>query len=382
MEVRFFKKSERQLLLDSIDKVWQRNYAYDRAWRQHHAYVRMPEVLEHFVLNTPYRAEFAGEDNYSYIGMWDDDGQVVGILGVIPQRFNFFGKEYPSTTSTIWAVDKATKRKGKPIDGLSMSAVYRDKVIWASVGLALRDDAYRVSEAFGNCMIKDLPRWIAINNKDAVLEHLLPEGTNPLVLPDARPIDYDGGLKISVDELTQSKWDDFYFNVFAPETIGTQRDYRFLKWRYMESPVLKYRFVTVSNDAGEYLGLAVIRYESIMDGQFAIGRILEFICLQSEASIALANAVLKTFPNVIAWDFYCLSDITAFGLEAVGFRKVPIWMDQALLPTRLQPIELEPKRLKINGSIYLDERLRFEVNNMANVPWYITKGDADQDRAN
>ena len=104
--------------------------------------------------------------------------------------------------------------------------------------------------------------------------------------------------------------------------------------------------------------------------------------MQSEASIALANAVLKTFPDVIAWDFYCLSDITAFGLEAVGFRKVPIWMDQALLPTRLQPIELEPKRLKINGSIYLDERLRFEVNNMANVPWYITKGDADQDRAN
>ena len=370
MEVRFFKKSERQLLLDSIDRLWRHNYIY----------VRNPAVLEHLVLNTPYRAEFAGEDNYSYVGMWDDDGKVVGISGVMPQRFNVFGKEYLSTTGTVWCVDKTAKKKGKPINGLLMNAAYSDKVVWASCSLWLSDIAYRINEALGNYMIRSLPRWVAINRKDEVMKNLLPEGTNPMVLPDVRPIDYDGEFKASFDELDQGKWDDWYFRVFAPATIGTQRDYRFLKWRYMESPVLKYKFMTVQNEAGEYEGLAVFRRESILEDRFALGRIVEFMCLRAEPSIALANAMLKAMPDVLFWDFYCLSDITAFGLESVGFRRVPTWMDQAVIPTRFQPVDYE--RMKVNGAIYLDERLRLEIDRMTEIPWYITKGDADIDRAN
>ena len=59
MEVRFFKISERQLLLDSIDRLWKHD----------HIYVRNPAVLEHLVLNTPYRESFAGRENYSFLGM-------------------------------------------------------------------------------------------------------------------------------------------------------------------------------------------------------------------------------------------------------------------------------------------------------------------------
>ena len=101
METRFFKISEKQLLLDSIDRLWRHN----------HIYVRKPEVLEHLVLNTPYREEYAGKDNYSFAGIWDDDGNIVALQGIMPQRFNVFGKEYLSTTGTVWFVDKTRKKK-------------------------------------------------------------------------------------------------------------------------------------------------------------------------------------------------------------------------------------------------------------------------------
>ena len=51
-----------------------------------------------------------------------------------------------------------------------------------------------------------------------------------------------------------------------------------------------------------------------------------------------------------------------------------------MMPTRFQPIDYT--HLKINGSIYLDEKIRSNIEQMPTIPWYITRGDADQDRAN
>ncbi len=379
MEVRFFKKSERQLLLDSIDRLW----------RHDHIYVRNPAVLEHLVLNTPYRAEFAGEDNYSFVGMWDDDGKVIGLQGIIPQRFNVFGEECCSSTGTVWYVDKTSRSKlNKPIDGLKMSefAYSSKRKLFhrggpsAGCSFGLSEISYQISEAYGAYMTRDLPRWIGIVDKDSVMKYLLPESTPPIILPEVHPIDYNEALKVRVDEFEQTGWDAFYHKVVAPKTIGTQRDYRFLKWRYIDSPVLKYRFVTVHNDADKYVGLAIFRREPIFGGKFSLGRIVEFICFQAEASIVLASAMLKTYPDVIAWDFYCLSGITAFGLEAVGFRRIPIWMDQVMMPTRFQPVDYE--HMKINGQVSLSDNIRRKVEQMTEIPWYITRGDSDQDRAN
>ena len=148
----------------------------------------------------------------------------------------------------------------------------------------------------------------------------------------------------------------------------------------MESPKLKYKFLTVKDKKGNYLGLAVIRKEYVLDGAICLGRILEFISLDAVASIALANAVIKAYSDVVVWDFYCLSDVTSYGLEMIGFRKIPSWMQHVMLPTRFQPIDYE--HMKINGAVYLDEKMRFKVNQLASIPWYLTRGDSDQDRAN
>ena len=80
------------------------------------------------------------------------------------------------------------------------------------------------------------------------------------------------------------------------------------------------------------------------------------------------------------WDFYCLSDATAFGLETVGFRRLPDWNERIIVPSRYQPID--HSIVKLNVAIHLDEEFRRFVDPMSSHQWYITKGDADQDRAN
>jgi len=367
MEIRFFRKDEKEKLLSAINTLWSNN----------HVYVRKPEVLEHLVLNTPYRADFAGKDNYSYVGMWDDNGKIVGIYGSIPQKFNILGKEYCSESATTWLVDKTC---GQKISGLALRDFCYSKNIKAAVYFGLSNDAYCINIGYGAYMTKDFPRWIGIQQKEAVQKYLLPNDTPKNILPEICLYQKEKKYKTEIDNLRKDEWNEFYFKKFAPITIGTQRDYTFLKWRYMESPILKYKIVTVIDNDGQYHGLAVVRREKILDGAIYLGRILEFVALDAESSIELATAVVETYGDIAVWDFYCLSDITAYGLEMIGFRKVPSWMNHVMLPTRFQPIDYE--HMKINGAVYIDEKLRWKINLLSNIPWYLTRGDSDQDRAN
>lgn len=368
MEVRFFKTSERQLLLDSIDRLWSHN----------HVYVRKPEVLEHLVLRTPYCAAAAGEDHYSYLGMWDEDREVVGLYGAMPQEMNLFGETYPSLTGTTWIVNKS---KHRHIDGLAFEDFLEQTYphsMYLAIGLS--DVAYRIRKALGCYMLEDVPRWIAVNRMQETLDVLLPEDSVRPYLPQLHPVAYTSErYHVAVDAFDATAWDDFYTKRFAPISVGTKRDAKFLHWRYQESPVLKYHVLTV-HDGDEIHGLAVVRIEPILGGACRIGRVLEFIAVEAEPSVLLANAVARFDPEVLMWDFYCMSDITAFGLEAVGFRRLPAWMDKTMMPTRFQPVDYE--HMKLNAAVWVDERLRDQLTPVNSQQWYVTKGDADQDRAN
>ncbi len=366
MEVRFFKISERQLLLDSIDRLWKHD----------HIYVRNPAVLEHLVLNTPYREAFAGKDNYSFLGMWDKN-EVVGLQGVIPQEVNIFGELGNSSTGTILIVAQKARRG---FNGLLFPEFLANKKMDMIVGIGLSSVNYKMQKIGGALVVKDMPRWIAINCVDETVKHLLPDDSTLPYLPKIVPCNLKADYQLQFDTLDAEKWNAFYNGQFAPMTIGTCRDYKFLKWRYMESPVLKYHFLTLSDKMGSYCGLAVVRIESILNGQFTIGRILEFISVRAEAAVTLANAVINFDRSVLMWDFYCLSDISAFGLEAIGFRKIPIWLDKVMMPTRFQPVDYE--HMKLNAAVWLSERGKKKLEPLNTYQWYITKGDSDQDRAN
>lgn len=201
MEVRFFKTSERQLLLDSIDRLWSHN----------HVYVRKLEVFDHLFLNTPYRAAFAGEDNYSYAGMWDDAKNVVGLYGIIPQEMNAFGKTYPSATFSTWIVDKETHQQ---IDGLDFyDFVERNFALRMRVCIGLSDVAYRIDHAMGWETIHDVPRWIAVNRMKETMEVLLPDESVRSYLPKLAPVKLSDAYHVRVDAWDRESWDDFYGSI-------------------------------------------------------------------------------------------------------------------------------------------------------------------------
>lgn len=366
-EVRFFKRSEKEMLLDAIDRLWAHN----------HIYVRNPAVLEHLVWDTPYREELTGKDNYAFVGMWVDD-EIVGMRGSIPQEANVFGKVVKSETGTIWIVKK---KKGISLSGADMQTYVDQK--WKteiSISMGISDIAMKIDKISGLYTLDDVPRWIAINRLEETLQYLLPDDTMCPCLPIIKNVSMNDSYQIVIDDLDQDRWDQFYFESVAPYTIGTCRDYKFLHWRYMKSPVLKYHFLAVQNRGGKYLGLAVIRIESILDGKCTIGRILEFISFNVEASIMLANAIINYNKDVLMWDFYCFSDVTAFGLETVGFRKIPEWNDKVMMPARFQPVDYQ--HMKINATVFMSDSIKSRLNPISLYQWYLTKGDADQDRAN
>ena len=99
-----------------------------------------------------------------------------------------------------------------------------------------------------------------------------------------------------------------------------------------------------------------------------------------KVSAQLANAILQFDKNVLFWDFYCLSDVTSFGLEMVGFRKLPSWDNKIVIPTRFQP--LDNTITKINFAVHMADQIKKSVNPINTSNWYVTKGDGDQDRAN
>lgn len=369
MELRFFRKDEKNIIQKFIDEHWSKN----------HIYVRNADVLDHLVLNTPYREVFSGKNNYSVLGVWDK-GEVAGMYGFMPQKFNVAGYETDSFSGTIWKVDKENHPDVNGLDFYNyLFANYPS--VECGVLLGISDTAYMIYSILDDMMtIDNFPRWIAVNDKNKVSSVLLPKETDKELLPEIKKAELDCQFNVEVDKLDAVKWDSFYKKKFAPISIGTKRDYEFLQWRYIQSPLLKYHIITLEKD-GEYHGMAVIRIESIIDGQYTIGRILEFIAVESKASVMLANEIIKYDTNVLMWDFYCLSDITAFGLETVGFRKIPAWMDQVMMPTRFQPVDYNG--LIIQGALHINKKINDRIRSLPNsAGWYITRGDADQDRAN
>lgn len=369
MDISFFKQNELAEAQKFIKEHWNTN----------HVYVRNNDVVNHLFLNTPYRERNAGCGNYSILGGWEGS-KVAGLLGVIPQEFNVAGRLFESFTASIWKIDKDNFPKANGLE-LYDYVLTKFQNFNACVLLGLSDIAYRIyADVYGWKKIDCFSRWIGINNFDKVAEVLLPKGTQEWLMPAIEAKEFEHSFKVLIDELDESKWNDFYENRFAPITIGTRRDYQFLQWRYLQSPVLRYHTIALEKE-GKYYGLAVIRIEPIFDGKYFIGRILEFMAVDAEASVLLADEVIKFDKDVLMWDFYCLSGVTAFGLEAVGLRCIPAWMDKVMMPTRFQPVDYE--HLNINGAVYISDKIERIVRRLpSSVSWYITKGDSDQDRAN
>ncbi len=365
MQIRLLKISEFDKLIDAIRKSWNSN----------HVYCRNPELLKYMVYNTPYRKNFCGNDEETTYFVIIDKNKIIGYSGFIPLEGNLFGKTVAASTGTILKVDSNYK-----FSGLDLLQAEFNSDPCIHIGIGINSRVKRLYKALGWYTFDDLPRWIWTGNFNRLKKVFdIPEHSNLNILNNKveRTAFIDDEF---VDNLEESKWNNFYNKVFAPKTIGVKRDYKFLKWRYIDYPFFDYKLLVIKDSLGQYKGLAVYRIENILDGQYQLGRILEFIYDDIDYGLKLAAKLQTVAKNILFWDFYCLSSITALALERCGFVRLDSDESKKYIPTRFQPIDYEVMNIK--GTIRLNNNAKKSINLVTDQQWYVTKGDADQDRPN
>lgn len=366
METRWFRKSEQSLLKEAIDSIWAKG----------HVFTRNDTLLNHMFFENPFRNLVVKGDDFSFLGLWDE-GRIVGILGVIPYEVNVKGKKALGAALTNWKVD--SKYAGAGLKLLNSVKRYNLSII---LSLGINSTVAKLYHALNWYVLDDVPRWIGFVNRNKVAAAIFKNTDDTLISScrELRPIICKHDLK-HVSYLDEQKWNQFYWNVFARRTIGFARSYAFLNWRYLKHPVFEYQILAVIDQQGCYTGLLVYRVEEIMNGSYKIGRIVEFMALDHQSSIALANEILLRNEDVLFWDFYNLSGISAWALENIGFQRKPDWLrDEIVVPTRFQPLDLSC--VNMMASMYVSDDVKEQYNLMSDLQWYVTKGDSDQDRPN
>jgi GNAT superfamily N-acetyltransferase len=242
-----------------------------------------------------------------------------------------------------------------------------------------------------------LPRWIGVVNVSSAAR-LLADCNDGLALNAAECIceryraeiglagSAASGSTVEVspwrDELATA-WDHCWKGQVAGRLVGTAREARFVRWRYLHHPRLRYviRLATRRGD-GSVIGLAAFRVEQVRGRTEAVMRVVEFLGTPA-AQTALARAILQTAGELgVAYvDFYCSSATAARGLEAVGFKQESMTEDQPAFPTRLQP--LEKGHFGMTALMRLPPAMRGQLNALVRAGrLYLTKSDGDQDRPN
>lgn len=367
MEIRFFSKNETSELQQGINEIWAEN----------HIFVREEKLLKYMFLDNPSRSTVSGKNDYSFLGAWKD-GKLIGLLGVMPFLLNVYGKEELGCCLTNWIVLPEYRTSGAGLALMNAVQSHQPSIL---LSLGINENVAQLYRMMRWNVLDDTPRWIGIVNKNKTVEKMLNGNSEPLrYWSEVRGIQVSKYTVYEEIQLNEEKWNDFYWNDFAKKTVGFARDYSFINWRYLENPFFEYRTLLCVDKTDNYKGIAIVRIEEVLNGE-KIGRIVEFISSDQDSAVVLANAIINLDSEVLFFDFYCFSSVGAWGLEAVGFKKViKSSNENIVVPSRFQPLDL--KGTNLMASMYTTTKFAKKINIIKDDNWYVTKGDSDQDRPN
>jgi len=363
----------------------------DAEWQAGHVLSRDEELLRwQFDGSLLPGREFAGP---TVILAWHDDA-IVGMFGLTACQVTLEGTLASGVWLSHWFASPKYRRYNVAL-GLWRAV---EEFGFETIGTVGANQAStKLLSAMRFETIPALPRWLGVVNVSQTAR-LLVDCNQGLTPDDAvhlceryraesgalGPAAAEAAVEVTPwrDEFATA-WDHYWKEHVARTIVGTVRDARFLRWRYIHHPRFRYeiRLATGRSD-GRVTGLAVFRLEQVRGRNETVLRVVEFLA-SPPASAALARAILQAGREfgVAYADFYCSSASVARGLEEVGFRPVSGAEDQSLFPTRLQP--LEGGRHDITALVRLPSALRGQLNALVRAGrLYLTKSDGDQDRPN
>ena len=361
----------------------------DEYWARNHVYCRMPELFE-----WTFRRPGHWEDGSYSFAVAEDKGELAGILGGIPFRFNRFGR----TSSGMWIVNYVIRpdhRKGSA--ALQLLSQFRKPEFNPVIAFGINPATTAIYRVLRGRVLDEVPRHLLVlpearERAVRLFQAAHPEWTGDRAGEIADQFVLPGRVApCPAEDLIPRSWDECEWPSIAARTIGAARDAAYLTWRYRRHPVFEYRFVAV-REAG-MTGLAVWRLETIRrqaadnGGTPArvefdrIGRLLEFLPVSPTNAEALFSAFVDALGKngALGADFYGYHGETRRWLHQLGFRETALHPDGRAIPSRFQP--LDGKGGAILSAMFFESELP-ACADAADCPWYWTKSDSDQDRPN
>jgi hypothetical protein len=337
------------------DRIAELQAFIDREWRRGHILARDAGFLR---WQHPPRP-----DGRLSVAAATLSGRLVGILGAVPVDFCVRGDVSAGAWLTTWFVTPAARASQAAL-GLFR---FVDEAFAVLGTVGGNSTTQRLLRALGFTVADAMPRWVAIPMPSAY-DRLVGVASG-LSSPAAVPAVADGAV-VGWHPQLAAGWDDVWRRI-APRFVGTGRDSRYLRRRYLEHPAFGYE-VRVAVDAGVTpVGLGVYRIEYERDSGIPAVRMVELLGSPDACELLAAHVLAEAGRiNAAFVDFYCTSDAVDVGLERTGFR--PEVSFAGGVPSRLQPYD--PARRSLSVAL----RLPDGSENLREA--YVTRSDCDQDR--
>jgi hypothetical protein len=305
--------------------------------------------------------------------LWDGN-KLVGFLGVIGCGFNGSG----TVVHGAWLCNLIVLPQYRPVGGWMrlMSSVHRLPINVVGV-VTFPPNVDRLYRAMGYYTQDRLFRFVRIVDPEQMAQLIVGNGWRAQVWsPIGSQVSSD--LKIeSVTTLDQS-WDRFWRCFTERGYFGTNRDARYMLWRYLRHPRLRHVIKVALAPGGEIRGAAVYRVEQVKGHPVRVMRLLELM--------ALDNA-----------DYECLLGAVARDGEDLGVAFIDHYTTRALHPifADLGWLEEDDIRETVPGLFQPLVRARRTLNvgvrllgasALSGLDWtphlHVVKSDGDQDRPN
>jgi len=289
-------------------------------------------------------------------------------LGFIPVELKLFEKYYNSS----WHISFFTleKFRGKGIG--TQLIEYGNDFFEFTMVLSGSDGTKKIYLNTDGKDFGDLNRYIGILNKKRIEDYL-----QLLIENDEIQIFDDNKYKITrVTDLNEN-YDLFWNKVKTRYPITVNRTKEYLKWRFLDHPLLNYHFLLLKDNDG-IMGFAVIRFEDNNE-KLKAARIVDMVVFEKFEKILLnliSNYCLKKVDFI---DFFCTGSFYKESFDKMNFfnnisEKLPF-------PGVFNPIDVT-RRSEINFFFKnnMDENFDGKLDDIEN--FYFVKSDSDQDRPN
>ncbi|MDP3764329.1 MAG: GNAT family N-acetyltransferase [bacterium] len=318
------------------------------------------------------------KENYTSLGLFNKDRELVGTVGLFLADCNFFGKSIKCNWIANLIVKENLRSLGYGVLLLKEAEKGFDLLVDHNVNALAQPLFEKMGYKVGN-----VKRYVCILNSGA-MEVLTDQKNLNFKVYENHHASNPLSLKFKVVTRCGKEFDSFWAEIKSKYPISIDRSSQYLNWRYADNPLVKYDILTIS-EGDKMMGFVVLRIEEVTSGiekkttGIKIGRIVDMVVNKEvESQLLLKTVEFCRGKNLDLVDFFFTGNFLLSTLEEAGFASSDI-QPYSFIPTLLNPIN-RTKRTKNNFAFKLINQNYFnkDIGNLDN--WYTTKGCGDQDR--